>query len=165
MSQILIISDTHYLRKNDLNKFFKQFPHIHHIIHCGDIYMTYEVHDFPQMIICKGNNDFVDIPRICHFTIDNIRFTITHGNLRNYAYNPLLLKELLEDYPADVICFGHSHIPYLHIEEDLMIINPGSLSLSRSYPRINTYAIFDTTTKQVQFYNVKNNEIIDIPCQ
>ncbi|MEG0367535.1 MAG: metallophosphoesterase [Coprobacillus sp.] len=162
MSRILIISDTHFLRKNELESFFKQFNDIDSIIHCGDIYVNYQDNDFKNFYICKGNNDFGNIPKIQNFIIDNIRFTTIHGNQNYYAYEPLELKDLLEEYPADIICFGHSHVPFLHKEKGLMIINPGSLALARSFPRINSYAILDTQTKDIHFYNVKNNEEITI---
>lgn len=161
--KILIISDTHYLRKNELKKFFKQFSCIHNIIHCGDIYLGFQPGDFTNMYICKGNNDFADIPRFMHFTIDGIRFLITHGHINNYAYKPQTMKELLKEYPSDIICFGHTHVPYYHKDHEITMINPGSLSLGRSYPRKNTYAIFDTTSLQVHFYDAKNHQEIAIP--
>lgn len=163
--KVLIISDTHYLRKNELNKFFKQFSNIHDIIHCGDIYLGFQPNDFLDMHICKGNNDFADIPRFSYFTIDNIRFLITHGHINDYAYKPQKMKELLKDYPADIICFGHTHVPYYYKDHEIMMINPGSLSLGRSYPRKNTYAIFDTTSLEVHFYDVKNHQEMIIPQQ
>lgn len=162
MSKILIISDSHFLRKAELLKFIHQFQDIQAVIHCGDIYMGYEPNDIQQLYICKGNNDFADLPRIHHFTIDHVTFTITHGNMNNWTYHPEDLKDLLDDFPADVICFGHSHVPYFYQDEDVMIINPGSLTIGRSYPRVNTYAIFDTQDRSVQFFNVKNNESIDM---
>lgn len=162
MSQILIISDSHYLRKNELEAFFSHFTDCQAIIHCGDIYVGFEQNDFPNLYICKGNNDFANLPRILNITIDNIRFTMTHGNINHYAYSPESLVELLDEYPADVICFGHTHVPYLHKENNYMIINPGSLSLGRMYPRKNTYALFDTQTKDVRFYDAKTNEEITI---
>ena len=51
MSQILIISDSHYLRKNELHQFFKQFPHCSTIIHCGDIYPGYQPDEFDNFYI------------------------------------------------------------------------------------------------------------------
>lgn len=165
MSQILIISDSHYLRKNELQKFFNQFPNIHHVIHCGDIYLGYKPSDFDNLYICRGNNDFADIPRIVHFEIDHVRFTITHGHINDYAYHPISLKNLLDEYPSDIICFGHTHVPYYHQEDHLIILNPGSLSLGRTYPRMNTYVIFDTETLETHFYNAKNNEEIHIQKQ
>lgn len=162
MSQVLIISDTHFLRKNELDRFISSFPQISAIIHCGDIYLGYKPGDISRLYLCKGNNDFVDVPRICHFTIDNITFTVTHGHMQNYAYNPLKFKNLLDEYPADVICFGHTHIPYFYQDDDIIIINPGSLSLSRTYPRVNTYVLFDTSTRKVSFYDAKTHQKIEI---
>ena len=160
MGQILIISDSHFLRKKDLDQFIASIPHIDATIHCGDIYLGYKPGDIANLYMCKGNNDFADIPYISHFTIDNTTFTITHGHRNNYAYNPTTLKQLLIEYPADVICFGHTHIPYFYQDEDIIIINPGSLTLGRSYPKKNTYAIFDTQTQIVHFYDIKTGEEI-----
>ncbi|WP_050635819.1 metallophosphoesterase family protein [Candidatus Stoquefichus sp. SB1] len=165
MGQILIISDSHYMPKNKLLKFINQFDSLKAVIHCGDIYIGYQPGDLSincPLYMCKGNNDFADIPRILHFEIDGKRFVITHGNMYQYAYNPLALKELLEDYPADIICFGHTHIPFLYKENDLMIINPGSLSLGRSYPRHNTYALYDTLTDEVHFFDIQDNQEVFI---
>ena len=165
MSQILIISDTHFLNRKALNKWISSFHHIDAIIHCGDIYMGYKPGDIQGLYMCKGNNDYADLPRIGHFTIDGITFTITHGHINNYAYNPLSLKGLLDEYPCDIICFGHSHVPYYYQDDEITIINPGSLSLPRNYPRQNTYAIFDTETREVHFYNDKTKEEIKIESQ
>lgn len=162
MSQILIISDTHFLRKKELDKFITSFSNIDAVIHCGDIYLGYQPGDIQRLYICKGNNDFANIPKVAHFTIDNVTFTITHGHTNNFAYNPLLLKTLLTEYPADVICFGHTHVPYYYQDEEIIILNPGSLTLGRSYPKKNTYVLFDTQTKQAHFYDVKTNEEIEI---
>ena len=162
MSQVLIISDSHFLRKNELEQFISRFPHIIATIHCGDIYIGYQENDLQNFYICKGNNDFGNLNKINHFMIDGVTFTITHGHLNNFAYNPLSLTELLEQYPADVICFGHTHIPYLHKENNLTILNPGSLTLGRTFPRLNTYVLFETQTKEIHFYNAKTFEEIKI---
>ena len=82
--------------------------------------------------------------------------------MNNYAYNPLQLKNLLDEYPSDVICFGHTHIPYYYQDDDVTIINPGSLSLGRTYPRKNTYVLYDTKTKECSFYDFKTNKKVDL---
>ncbi len=162
MSKILIISDTHFFRKNQLISFLSSFNDIDHIIHCGDIYIGFKTTDISNMHICKGNNDFSDLPIIDHFEIDNIRFTTTHGHINSYAYKPDTLIELLDAYPSDVICFGHTHVPYIKEENNVLILNPGSLSLSRTYPKRNTYAIYDTQTKKASFYDAQTHEMIEI---
>lgn len=167
MSQILIISDSHYLRKHDLISFIDQFQDIEAVIHCGDIYLGYEPGEINKVpfYICRGNNDFANLPRILNFEIKNVRFTIIHGHINSYAYQPTHLKDLLEEYPADVICFGHTHVPYFYQDKDIMILNPGSLSLGRSYPRRNTYILFDTETMTPHFYDIENNQEIVVENQ
>lgn len=163
MRQILIISDSHFMPKNVLEHFIQQFDSLTAVIHCGDIYIGYEPGELDigcPLYICKGNNDFADLPRILNFEIAGIRFVITHGNMYQFAYNPISLKTLLDDAPADIICFGHTHVPYVYHEEGLTILNPGSLALGRSYPRHNTYVLFDIDTQTFQFYDIKTQEQI-----
>lgn len=162
MSQILLISDTHFLRKNELQKFISKFQNIEAIIHCGDIYLGYKSGDISRLYLCRGNNDFGDIPSIAHFTIDDLTFTITHGHTHSFAYDPPSLKMLLKEYPADIICFGHTHIPYFYQDDEVIIINPGSLTLGRSYPRKNTYVLIDTQIRDIHYYDAKTNEEINV---
>ena len=162
MSRILIISDTHFLRKAQLIQYLEKFNNIDYIIHCGDIYIGYKPSDIKKFYICKGNNDFADLPLVHHFNIDGINFTITHGHMNSYAYKPETLLELTDEYPSDVICFGHTHVPYSKQEKNTLIINPGSLALSRTYPKRNTYAIYDTNTKKASFYDAQTHEMINI---
>ncbi len=162
MGRILIISDSHFLRKEALIDFIEQFDDLEGTIHCGDIYFNYQSGDIHNFYICKGNNDFAPIPPINHFKLAGLTFTTIHGNQNYFAYEPETLKTLLKDYPADVICFGHSHVPYFYQDEDVMILNPGSLSLSRTYPKVNTYALLDPNTKEVTFYDVETHEEVHI---
>lgn len=165
MGQILIISDSHFMPKNVLERFINQFESLVAVIHCGDIYIGYEPGNLNikyPLYICKGNNDFADLPRILDFEIAGKHFVITHGNMHQFAYNPVSLKTLLDDYPADIICFGHTHVPYLYQEENLTILNPGSLALGRSYPRHNTYVLLDIDTGEIEFYDIKTNEKVSV---
>ena len=162
MSKILIISDTHFMRKPQLLQFLSQFNDIDYTIHCGDIYIGFKENDIPHFSICKGNNDFAEIPSINSITIDNVKFLFTHGHINSYAYKPETLKKLLDQYPADVICFGHTHVPYINEENDVLILNPGSLALSRTYPKRNTYVIYDTEIKKASFYDAQTHEMIEI---
>lgn len=162
MSKVLIISDTHFFRKAQLISYLSNFNDIDHIIHCGDIYVGYKPGDIDNLHLCKGNNDFAQLPFIDHFEIDNIRFTTTHGHINSYAYKPDTLIELIDEYPSDVICFGHTHVPYIKQADNVLILNPGSLVLSRTSPKVNTYVIYDTQTKKASFHDALTHEIIQI---
>ena len=60
MSQILIISDTHFLREHDLEEFFNTVKGYDAIIHCGDIFLGFDPKTFhapKPLYICRGNNE------------------------------------------------------------------------------------------------------------
>ena len=158
MGRVLIISDTHFLRLNEITSFINQFNDLDAILHCGDIYPGFNTKDLKHVYICKGNNDYAPLPRIAYFMVNETQFMMTHGHLNNFAYNPQSLIDLTKDFPADVICFGHTHKPYFYQDDHLTIINPGSLVLSRTYPKVNTYVIYDTDSRKVVFYDAKTHE-------
>jgi putative phosphoesterase len=62
---------------------------------------------------------------------------------------------------ADIVCFGHTHRPYVEEIDNILFINPGSLCYPRSkYPE-PTYCILDTSTKEVAFYNAISGQVCD----
>lgn len=145
--KILVISDTHgdYRRINEVIK--KEYP-FDVMIHCGDAQLELDMvldrrNDY-ELYAVKGNCDsysnlpYVITPRIC-----GTRFYITHGHRLDvdYSLNPIIREGLRE--AAGVVLFGHSHLPMIrHLqEENMLLLNPGSLKLPRQYPRVPTYAL------------------------
>lgn len=93
MGQILIISDSHYMPKNKLLKFINQFDSLKAVIHCGDIYIGYQPGDLSincPLYMCKGNNDFADIPRILHFEMMASVLSLPMATCINMHTIPLL---------------------------------------------------------------------------
>ena len=66
-------------------------------------------------------------------TIDGVRFYLTHGHQHHVKQT---LSQLLRDARAEgaqVALYGHTHIPYLHREEDgLLVMNPGAAGFAGS---------------------------------
>lgn len=44
---------------------------------------------------------------------------------------------------ADIIIFGHTHVPYLEIGRDMAVMNPGSLTYPRQEGRLPSYIILE----------------------
>ena len=44
---------------------------------------------------------------------------------------------------ADVVMFGHTHVPYLEKTDDLILLNPGSISKPRQDNKIPTYTVME----------------------
>lgn len=130
--KILIVSDSHgspvWLNFFDFNEY-------DYIIHAGDHSMTAKqiAHITPYYV--DGNNDWGK-QHLLKFKINDITFILTHGDeYLNYAYNnpdwsDNLYKLALEQQ-ANILIFGHTHIPIIKKINDITLINPGSVSFSR----------------------------------
>lgn len=152
--KVMILSDSHTIGKNDLLNLLKHNK-VDYYIHCGDIYTAYEKLNLNNFYLARGNNDFNrNIHDELFITIDNLNFFITHGHHYDVGYNLDYLINTAKKKKADIICFGHTHCPYLSYENNLIIINPGSICYSRGQYHFGTYCILDTKTKKIVFYDV-----------
>lgn len=67
----------------------------------------------------------------------------THGSNENVKYGLDKLIKKANDINADIVLFGHTHIPFTdYIGSKLYIMNPGSLGSPRDATR-GTYGVID----------------------
>jgi len=52
----------------------------------------------------------------------------------------------------DLVCFGHTHVPFVHQAGHVLVVNPGSCSQPRDQDRRGAYAIFDTHTREATIH-------------
>ena len=134
MKKILIISDTHG-DISKLNDILMKHKDINYMIHAGDTWMirNYQINTLDlDFIGVRGNVDFDFYDSHDEtFQLFDKRFFLTHGHKYNVksSINNLYYKALEEK--ADIVIFGHTHIPVTSEQDDLLIINPGSLSRPR----------------------------------
>lgn len=88
------------------------------------------------------------LPLTIHTTIDEARFFLVHATPRDamdeYAQPDVAFWERrLQNIDADVICVGHTHIPYVLEVGNKLVINPGSLGQPRDGDPRAAYAIVD----------------------
>lgn len=79
-----------------------------------------------------GNCDFKMINPMERIVILNgKRIYMTHGNRYNvnFGYNSIYYRGL--EVEADIILYGHTHIPMIKHEGNMIIMNPGSISSGR----------------------------------
>jgi putative phosphoesterase len=93
--------------------------------------------------IVSGNNDYgYQVPDAAVFNFDEHRFFMCHGHRHNLygGYHSLLAAARNVD--ADIVLFGHSHIPLQEYDNGILLINPGSVGRPRS--RIGaTFAVIE----------------------
>ncbi len=56
----------------------------------------------------------------------------THGDGYEVKWTLQGLKKAARQRGAEVVLFGHTHVPYYEFDEGLYLFNPGSISLSRA---------------------------------
>ena len=130
--KILVISDTHNMIQNAVGLITKLDPD--YVLHLGD--MCEDCHRledmFPRKLIVsvKGNNDYFDksYPLEREFTLCGKKIFMCHGHKYNVKSSLLALKYKGMEKNADIILFGHTHVPYMDNTDGVIMLNPGSVS-------------------------------------
>lgn len=142
--KIMIVSDTHKSHRN-LERVLEKTGKIDMLIHLGDVEGEEDyigaLADCPVHIL-SGNNDFFsDLPREEEFDAEGKHIFITHGHYYYVSMNEERLKEEARSRGADIVMYGHTHRPSCVREDNLLILNPGSIAFPRQIGRKATYMI------------------------
>ncbi len=129
--KILLVSDSHG-KFNRLHKIYKK-ENADYVMFAGDysndcIELSY-VEDNAEYLIVKGNCDIEDYanPTMIESKIDKYKILLTHGHLHGVKKTYTLLLNDAKNAKADVVVFGHTHIPYFEIHDGIYLINPGAV--------------------------------------
>jgi len=107
--------------------------------------------------ILRGNNDYEhSIQDSAVFDFADHRFFICHGHRHSLygGYHTLISAGRNND--ANVVMFGHTHVPFLKNEGGLLLINPGSVGRPRSRTGA-TFAVIECIPGEplkVKFYGI-----------
>ena len=159
MQRIMIVSDTHR-KLRTLTQALMDEGKIDKLIHLGD----YEGDDEAianmcgcELLIVPGNNDFFSpLDREKELNIAGKKIWLTHGH--NY-YVSLDLKVIRDEAVArgmDIVMFGHTHRPVIEVEQDITLINPGSISYPRQADGIPTYIMLEIDDNNEFYFTLKN---------
>lgn len=143
--RILVVSDTH----GDawaLQRAILEQPKAEVIIHLGDgaPEAANAQASFPdrRFFLIRGNCDWGSaLPALRVVDLGGKRFYCTHGmaeHVKDGEYEAVLRARSAK---ADVLLFGHTHIPISEYREGLYILNPGSLHGTSA-----TYGFVDVTS-------------------
>ncbi len=152
--RVLIVSDSH--GKANLLKQIVEREKADYVIHCGDF--CTEKHELPKvpLSVVKGNCDWEMVPEEEHWEAEGLRFYATHGHRYNVKATKMPLRYRAEEVNADIVCYGHTHIPIAEMEDGRLFLNPGSISLPivAPYPTYVILTIMDDRTVQVSYRQV-----------
>jgi hypothetical protein len=142
--RILVISDTH--RKNDnYLKVLETVGKLDMVIHLGDVegseYLIREAAGCPVEIVAGNNDFFSDLPSEKTLQIGKYHVMITHGHRYYIGMGNEMLKKEAVANGMDIVMYGHTHRPVIDISDNIIAINPGSLSYPRQENRKPSYII------------------------
>jgi len=142
--KIIVFSDTHGNLRS-VRKVLDSSGEVDMIFHLGD--NVKDAVKIQQMVSCpvkyvKGNTDFVDAPIEIIEKFFGKVFFLTHGHTYGIKSNLHRLFYAAQEKNADIVLFGHSHVPYGEEIEGTLLLNPGSVGDKRGQPN-ETYGIID----------------------
>ncbi|CAI7975422.1 MULTISPECIES: metallophosphoesterase [unclassified Parafrankia] len=167
--RLVVLADTHVpVRARDLpSRVWAAVDEADAVLHAGDWVGPELLRQLTErsrrLIACFGNNDGPEIrailPEIARVTLEGLRFVIVHETGAAAARD----RRLAATYPeADVIVFGHSHIPWdtttIRPQDGrpLRLLNPGSPTDRRRqpHPTYLTATIEDQTLLDVELHRL-----------
>ena len=131
--RIGIVSDTHRMEKF-MNKAIPHLKECDLIIHAGDNFLDSKyIHKMTNTdtIAVKGNCDFEDVEDEIAFEVEGKTIFVCHGDKYGVKYGIEQLEQRAKSIGADIVIFGHTHIPLCIEIDNIIYLNPGSLSLPR----------------------------------
>lgn len=149
--RVVVVSDTHAPRfwKSCPPGLIPQLRRADLILHAGDVCVAAvldELSAYAPVRVVLGNNDGPDItawgaPETAEFELDGLRVAMIHDSGQREGR----LVRMRRRFPsAELVIFGHSHIPMDVSGPDLRILNPGSPTDKRRQPA-GTFAVIDVS--------------------
>ena len=138
MYRIIVISDTHRHMDYAL-RVLDNLSEYDMIIHLGDYSADAarleRLYKNVTVVSVCGNNDFPSpsSPAEREIEIDGVKLFLTHGHKYGvkFGYERIYLRAL--ELGAQVVLFGHTHVPICEKEDEVLMLNPGGYnSNSRS---------------------------------
>lgn len=91
----------------------------------------------------KGNCDSVDLPHETVLEIEGVRVLLTHGDAYRVKSDLLPLSCRAKELNCSLVFFGHTHVAEIVKDDDVTLINPGSLGQSFFSPPSYAYTVIE----------------------
>ncbi|GAA3809660.1 YfcE family phosphodiesterase [Sphaerisporangium flaviroseum] len=136
--KVVVLADTHAPRrwKACPPRVAERLRGADAILHAGDICTAWvldELAAYAPVHAVKGNNDGPDVtaPETLELDLEGLAVAMIHDSGAAAGRWARMRRR----FPAaDLVVFGHSHIPLDHVQDGLRIFNPGSPTDRRRQP-------------------------------
>ena len=139
MTHVVVVSDTHIRRDRRRRMPVDVYRHLETadlVLHAGDLVDDSVLEDlrrFAPVLAVLGNNDHALVgvlPETLETVIDGVAVAMVHDSGPRQGRARRMARRFPE---ADVVVFGHSHIPW-NEAGDQLLFNPGSPTERRRQP-------------------------------
>ena len=91
-----------------------------------------------KMYLCvKGNCDWCcDFANLQTINLCNKKILITHGHIQRVKESLIQLTYLGQQEKANIVIYGHTHQQLTVLENNMILINPGSVGYAEQYTTI-----------------------------
>jgi putative phosphoesterase len=127
-----VISDTHGRLRAEV---FTHYDGVDRILHAGDIGdpdILIELAAIAPVTAVSGNVDgsafAANVPEVARLEAEGRRIVVVHGH-RLGSPTPELLRQAHPE--ADIVVFGHTHVPAVRWIDDRLFLNPGAAGPAR----------------------------------
>lgn len=126
---VLVLSDSHGNVDNMIRAVERVQPH--RVLHLGDCQrdlaaLQAQFPDIPMESV-PGNCDWGSCGQPERLIeLGGVRIFMLHGHTRNVKNSPMAAMYAAKEYGAQVLLFGHTHVPLVDNDGSLLTLNPGA---------------------------------------
>lgn len=154
--KIMVVSDSHG-RVENIRKAYAKVKPVDLFIHLGDV--EDDQSEIESFIPCRkefvrGNCDFFSRnPDDKVIEVCGKKILLTHGHRHGAGYGTEELEEAGRKSGAAIVMYGHTHMPLLTYNEDVILFNPGSISKPRQDGCRPVFGIVEINQKGEVLFN------------
>ncbi len=144
--KILVLSDTHGDTDVIAQLLEREAPAC--LVHLGDCsgdvqYAMLDRAPIPLFQVCGNCDGFTQLPAELEAEIGGKRFFVLHGHTRDVKSGDAAMLAAAKARNADVVLYGHTHIPRKEEKDGVLLLNPGSARRRAVFGRRATYAVVE----------------------
>lgn len=152
----LVVSDNHGDREILVELAARYRDTVDRLLHCGDSELSPNDPLWTDFEVVRGNCDYDPAfpeKRIIKTAADTL--FMTHGHLFNVRFGLTSLALEAEACGATIALFGHTHEIGCEMHQQVLFLNPGSISQPRGAIQIQSYALIESRADayEVQYYD------------
>jgi len=157
MKKLLVMSDTHG-RKAAIAATLARCNDADCVIHLGDYSQdaayVRELTNKPVYVV-RGNCDFSsEAPAELELTLEDVRIVAVHGHQQGVKMSLLRLGLFALEREAQLVLFGHTHMPTEQFYAGATLYNPGSLGEPRGNKPTFGVVTVDSGTFRIRTHKV-----------